>query len=137
MDRVQVRKIWRVLKNIDDLVEEEASEAGLRLARARYWEGHGVPEVAAIIRDVALRELEHFLLVTSYARRDWVEQDLRSALQTMKHADADASEREREIATLARELGLDEEAALLERLSRDEAEHVARFQEALALLPRT
>ena len=127
-------RIWRVFKNIEDLVEEEASEAGLRFARARYWERNGFPEIATIIRDVAMRELEHFVLVTSYARRQWVEEDLRNALRAMMGADAGSSEREREIALLARELGLNEEAGLLERLSRDEAEHVQRFEEALALL---
>lgn len=134
MEREQVSQIWRVFKDIEDLVEEEASEAGLRLARARYWERKGFPEIAAIIRDVAMRELEHFVLVLSYARRQWVEQNLRSVLQAMRDADAGASEREREIAMRARELGLEEEAELLDRLSRDEAEHVRRFEEALALL---
>lgn len=134
MEREQVGQIWRVFKDIEDLVEEEASEAGLRLARARYWEQNGFPAIAAIIRDVAMRELEHFVLVLSYARRQWVEQNLRSVLQAMRDADAGASEREREIAMRARELGLEEEAELLDRLSRDEAEHVRRFQEALALL---
>lgn len=134
MEREQVNQIWRVFKDIEDLVEEEASEAGLRLARARYWEQKGFPEIAAIIRDIAMRELEHFVLVTSYARRQWVEQNLRSVLQAMRDADAGASEREREIAIRARELGLEEEAELLDRLSRDETEHVRRFEEALVLL---
>lgn len=134
MEREQVSQIWRVFKDIEDLVEEEASEAGLRLARARYWEQKGFPETAAIIRGVAMRELEHFVLVISYARRQWVEQNLRNVLQAMRDADAGASEREREIAIRARELGLEEEAELLDRLSRDEAEHVRRFEEALALL---
>lgn len=134
MEREQVSQIWRVFKDIEDLVEEEVSEAGLRLARARYWEQKGFPETAAIIRGVAMRELEHFVLVISYARRQWVEQNLRNVLQAMRDADAGASEREREIAIRARELGLEEEAELLDRLSRDEAEHVRRFEEALALL---
>lgn len=132
MERGQVSEMWRVFKDIEDLVEEEAFEAGLRLARARYWEQNGFPEVAAIIREVALRELDHFVLVISYARRQWVEQNLRSALQSMRDADAGAAERERAIAHRARELGLEEEAELLERLSRDETEHVQRFTEALA-----
>lgn len=134
MERGQVSEMWRVFKDIEDLVEEEAFEAGLRLARARHWERNGFPEVAAIIREVALRELEHFVLVLSYARRQWVEQNLQSVLQAMRDADAGAAEREREIARRARELGLEEEADLLERLSRDEIEHVRRFGEALAMV---
>lgn len=139
---LQVKDIDAHWKQLNELgiplpekpTEEEASEAGLRLARARHWERKGFPEIAAIIREVAMRELEHFVLVTSYAQRQWVEQDLRSVLQAMM--DAGASERERVLAGFARELGLEEEAEFFERLSRDETEHVQRFQEALALLDR-
>lgn len=134
MEREQASKIFAVFKNLEDLVDEEASEAGLRLARAQYWERNGFPEIAAIIRNVAMRELEHFVLVTSYAKRHWVEEDLRSALQDMMAADDGSSVRERQMASVARQLGLNEEADLMERLSRDEAEHVKQFEEALVLL---
>lgn len=59
-------------------VESEASEAAYRLARAEYVAEQGAAEAASILREVAMDELRHLVMVTRIHARDEVGRELPS-----------------------------------------------------------
>lgn len=134
MDTRQRESVVRVVRELERLREEEASEAAYRFARADYAEERGEAEAASVLREVAMDELRHLVLVTRFLARDEIERDLPAMFAAMIDADRDAATRAEEMARLAHEGGLAEEAALFRRLAEDERSHVARLERALARL---
>jgi rubrerythrin len=63
-----------------------------------------------------------------------IERDAHVNLSTTLDGDRGAAARARELATLAREAGLDREAALFETLAADELHHAAKLEAALRRL---
>ena len=137
MDRAQEVRVDPVLREeLERLWDEEASETAYRLARAEYAQEQGASEAASILREVAMDELRHLVLVTRILAREEIERDLPAMFAGMIQADRDAAESASSMAEVAREAGLDEETALFERLARDERSHVRRLEEALAGLKK-
>ena len=58
----------------------------------------------------------------------------RANLEARIEADRGAGEREQRLAVIARQAGMEREAALFESLARDELEHVAKLEAALKQL---
>jgi rubrerythrin len=131
MDTRQKASVVRVVRELARLWDEEASEAAYRLARAEYVAERGEAEAASVLREVAMDELRHLILVTRLHARDEVERDLPEMFAAMIEADRDAATRAEQMARLAQDGGLDEEAALFRRLAADERSHVARLERAL------
>jgi rubrerythrin len=134
MDPRQRAGVVRVVRELERLWEEEASEAAYRLARAEYAAELGEAEAASALREVAMDELRHLVLVTRLLARDEVERELPKMFAAMIEADRDAAVRADEMARLAQDGGLEEEAALFRRLAEDERSHVARLERALVQL---
>lgn len=134
MDTRQRASVVRVVRELERLWEEEASEAAYRLARAEYAEERGEAEAASVLREVAMDELRHLILVTRLLARDEIERDLPAMFAAMINADRDAAARAEEMARLAQDGGLEEEAVLFRRLAEDERSHVARLERALVRL---
>lgn len=134
MDTRQRDSVVRVVRELERLREEEASEAAYRFARAEYAEERGEAEAASVLREVAMDELRHLVLVTRFLARDEIERDLPAMFAAMIEADRDAATRAEETARLAHEGGLAEEAALFRRLAEDERSNVARLERALVRL---
>jgi rubrerythrin len=136
MQREQRLGVGRVLRELGRLWEEEASEVAYRLARADYLAERGEEQAAALLREVAMSELRHLVLVTRLHDREGVERDPVAMFAGMVEADRNAVARAEEMAETARKVGLEEEASLFACLAEDERGHVARLEEALALLRR-
>ncbi len=123
-----------VAKHLQELYEEESWEAGSRLARAAKAREDGYPEVAALMEEIARDEARHLSLVVRLLRPEEVERDVQANLEAMIEADRGAGEREQRLAVIARQAGMEREAALFEALARDELEHVAKLEGALKQL---
>jgi rubrerythrin len=134
MDTRQRASVVRVVRELERLWNEEASEAAYRLARAEYAEERGAAEAASVLREVAMDELRHLILVTRLLARDEVEGELTKMFAAMIEADRDAATRAERMARLAQDGGLEEEAALFRRLAEDERSHVARLEQILERL---
>lgn len=133
MDSVHQVRTGQVLREeLERLREEEASETAYRLARAEYAQEQGALKAASILREVAMDELHHLVLVTRLLAREEIERDLPAMFAAMIQADRDAADSAASMAQVAREAGLDAETALFERLAEDERSHVRRLEEALA-----
>ena len=127
-----------VAKHLQELYEEESWEAGSRLARAAKAREDGYPEVAAVMEEVAHDEARHLSLVVRLLRPEEVERDVQTNLEAMIEADRGAAKREQRLIVIARQVGMEREAALFEALARDEVKHVAKLEEALEHLnPQT
>lgn len=126
-----------VQKNLEELLEEEGWEVGLYLARAEKAEADGYPEVAKVMRDVAMDEADHLARVVKLLRPDRIDRDLKTNLMAMIEGDTDAAEREREMAKKARAIGMKQEADLFEWLSQKEMEHMEKLTAALRSIEET
>lgn len=120
-----------VQKNLEELLEEEGWEVGLYLARAERAEADGYPEIAKVIREVALDEADHLARVAKLLRPDRIDRDIKTNLMAMIEGDTDAAEREREMAEKARAVGMEQEARLFEYLAQKEMEHVEKLKKVL------
>ncbi len=120
-----------VTKNLKELYEEECWEVGSRLARAAKASEDGYPEVAALMEELARDEARHLGLVVRLLHPDEIERDIQTNLEAMLEGDRGAAEREWRLAALARQAGMEREAALFEALARDEVEHVAKLEAVL------
>jgi rubrerythrin len=134
MDTHQRASVFRVVRELERLWEEEASETAYRLARAEYAAERGEAEAASMLREVAMDELRHLVLVTRLLARDEVERELPKMFAAMIEADREAAARADEMALLAHDCRLEEEAALFRRLAEDERSHVGRLERALVQL---
>jgi len=134
LNRRQRARVGQVLRELGRLWEEEASEAAYRLARAEYLAEQGAAEAASVLREVAMDELRHLVLVTRLLAREEVERDPSGMFAAMIEADHDAAARAAEMGEVAAGAGLEEEAMLFGRLADDERAHVARLEEVLSRL---
>lgn len=123
-----------VQKNLEEIIEEDGWEVGLYLARAEKAEADGYPEVARVIREVAMDEADHLARVAKLMRPDRIDRDVKTNLMAMIEGDTDAAEREQEMAEKARAVGMEQEARLFEYLAQKEMEHVEKLRAALRSL---
>lgn len=123
-----------VQNNLEEILAEEGWEVGLYLARAERAEAEGYPEIAKVIREVAMDEADHLTRVVKFMRPDRIARDLKTNLLAMIEGDTDAANREREMARKARAAGMAQEADLFEWLAQKEIEHVEKLTTALRLL---
>lgn len=103
-----------------------------RLARAEYAQEQGASEPASILREIAMDELRHLVMVTRIRAREEIEGDLPAMFAAMIQADRNAAEIASSMAQVAREAGLEEEVVLFNRLAEDERAHVRQLEVALA-----
>ena len=83
------------------------------------------------MEEIARDEARHLSLVVRLLYPEEVERDVQANLEAMIEADRGAGEREQRLAVIARQAGMEREAALFEALARDEVAHVARLEAAL------
>lgn len=121
-------------RHLNELYQEESWEVGVRLARAAKAEEDGHPAVASLMEEIARDEARHLSLVVRLLHPEEVERDVRTNLEAMIEGDRAAAAREQRLAAIARQAGMEREAALFETLARDEEEHVARLDAALQYL---
>jgi len=99
----------------------ETMEVGLYFAIARQAEREGYPEVAAVLRSIALDEAYH---AARFAELNGlIKSTLKESLEYMLQGEVKSNVHKREVAIKAKELGLDEAHDIWDEASRDEYRH--------------
>ncbi len=124
------------MEHLKELLEEEISEAGVRLAKAKLAEEEGLNEAASVLREVAIDEARHATLIARLIPQD-VFKDTKSNVMGAIDVDSGAAEREKDFARKARNAGMEEAAKLFEQLLVDEMEHVRKLREIVNKLRGT
>ena len=116
-----------VLENLKELLEEEISEAGGRLAKAIVAEEEGLVDAASCLRKIAYDEARHATLIAKLIAAEGF-RDTRSNVISAIAADSHAAQREREFVDAAKKAGMGEAIRLFEELSEDEKAHVRELE---------
>lgn len=117
-----------ILDHLKELLEEEISEAGVRLAKAKLAEEEGLDEAASALRQMAIDEARHATLIARLLPEERFK-DTKSNVMSAIDADLSAAQREKDFASEARSAGMEEAAKLFEQLSVDETEHARKLRE--------
>ncbi|WP_456467796.1 ferritin-like domain-containing protein [Archaeoglobus sp.] len=110
---------------LEDAVEREfrgeTMEVGLYLAMARQAEREGYPEIAVVLRNIAMDEAMH---AARFAELNgMIKETLKESLEYMLGGEMKANVHKREVAVKAKELGIDEAHDIWDEASRDEYRH--------------
>ena len=110
---------------LEEIVEKEfkgeTMEIGLYLAIARQAEREGYPEIANVLRKIAMEEAYH---AARYAELNgMIKESLKENLEKMLEGEIKSNVHKREIALKAKELGIDEAHDMWDEASRDEHRH--------------
>ncbi|NPV29373.1 MAG: rubrerythrin family protein [Firmicutes bacterium] len=98
----------------------ETMEVGLYLAMARQAQREGFPEVAEVLRSIAMDEAWH---AARFAELNGLISDTRSNIEKMLQGEIEANNGKKQAAVRAKEAGIDEAHDVLDESSRDEARH--------------
>ena len=123
-----------VAKNVDQGILEglranftgECTEVGMYLAMSRQADREGLPEVAEAYKRIAFEEAEH---ASKFAELlgEVVVADTKTNLEARVEAENGACKGKKEIATKAKELGLDAIHDTVHEMCKDEARHGLAF----------
>ncbi|GBG56085.1 hypothetical protein SPFL3102_00583 [Sporomusaceae bacterium FL31] len=106
----------------------ETTEAGLYLAMARLAQRQGYPEIAEILKTIAIEEAEH---AARFAELNgMIQEDLFANIQQMLEGETFANAGKKQAADLAQQLGLETARDYFNESAKDEARH-ARMLEGL------
>ena len=106
----------------------ETTEVGLYLAMARQAQREGYPEIAEVLKSIALDEAWHAAWFAELNEK--ISASTKVNLEKMLSGEQSANKGKREAALKAKEAGVDEAHDLFDESSRDEARH-ARALEGL------
>ncbi len=99
----------------------ETMEVGLYMAMARQAEREGYPEIAAVLRSIAMDEAMH---AARFAELNgMIKETLKESIEYMLGGEMKANVHKRKVALRAKELGLDEAHDIWDEASRDEYRH--------------
>lgn len=104
----------------------ETMEVGLYLAMARQAQREGYPEIAEVLKTIALEEAWH---AARFAELNGlISESTRENLSNMLNGEKMANKGKREAAVKAKENGIDEAHDILDESSRDEARHAMALE---------
>ncbi len=104
----------------------ETAEVGLYLAMARQAQREGYPEIAEVLKTIALEEAAH---AARFAELNgMINTDTKVNLENMLHGEMMANKGKREAAVKAKENGIDEAHDLFDESARDEARHALALE---------
>lgn len=104
----------------------ETYEVGAYMAMARHAQREGLPEVAEVLKTIALEEAAH---AARFAELNGViSNDTRANIEKMLKGEIEANHGKKAAASKAKEAGLDEAHDILDESSRDEARHARALQ---------
>ncbi len=99
----------------------ETMEVGLYMAMARQAEREGYPEIATVLRSIAMDEAMH---AARFAELNgMIKETLKESIEYMLGGEMKANVHKREVALKAKELGIDEAHDIWDEASRDEYRH--------------
>ncbi len=117
------------LKNIvKQNFKGETTEAGMYFAMARLAERQGYPEIALVLRNIGIEEIEH---AAKFAQLNaMISDDLFENIRFMLEGEVNANKTKREAAIKAEELGIESARDYFNESAKDEARH-ARILEGI------
>ncbi|MDT3700653.1 MAG: ferritin family protein [Thermincola sp.] len=120
-DKIGVAKGSSVADIIEGQFRGETAEVGLYLAMARQAQREGYPEIAEILKIIAIEEAEHAAHFAELNGK--ISTSTKENLQKMLAGEIGANKVKREGALKAKEENIDHAHDFLDESSRDEARH--------------
>jgi rubrerythrin len=118
---VGVCKDTTVIDDVGTEFKGETWEVGIYLAMARQAQREGYPEVALVLKEIALEEAQHAALFAELSGR--ISKSTKENLEKMLKGEIEANKGKRAAALRAKEAGIDQAHDVLDESSRDEARH--------------
>lgn len=113
----------------------ETMEVGLYMAMARQAEREEYPEIAAVLRSIAMDEAMH---AARFAELNgMIKETLKESIEYMLGGEMKANVHKRKVALRAKELGIDEVHDIWDEASRDEYRHAQALKGILERYFRT
>ncbi|NLZ52642.1 MAG: rubrerythrin family protein [Thermoanaerobacteraceae bacterium] len=108
----------------------ETKEAGIYLAMARLAQRQGYPEIAEVLKSIALEEAEH---AARFAELNgMIQEDIFENIKQMLEGEVSSNENKKRAADKAAELGLDTARDYFNESAKDEARHARMLEGILA-----
>ncbi|HHW41094.1 MAG TPA: rubrerythrin family protein [Syntrophomonadaceae bacterium] len=127
-NKLGVAKGTAVEEEVRQEFRGETMEVGLYLAMARQAQREGLPEVAEVLKSIAMDEAWH---AARFAELNgMISEDTKANIEKMLKGEIEANNGKKQAATKAKEAGIDEAHDAFDESSRDEARH-ARALEGL------
>ncbi len=127
-NKLGVTKGTAVEEEVRQEFRGETMEVGLYLAMARQAQREGMPEVADVLKSIAMDEAWH---AARFAELNGlISGDTKANIEKMLKGEIEANNGKKQAATKAKEAGIDEAHDFLDESSKDEARH-ARALEGL------
>ena len=123
----------RIIEGLQANFAGECTEVGMYLAMSRQADREGFPEVAEAYKRYAFEEAEHAAKFAELLG-EVVTNSTKENLQLRVNAEHGATQGKKDLATLAKELGLDAIHDTVHEMAKDEARHGAAFKGLLERL---
>ena len=117
----------RIVEGLQANFTGECTEVGMYLAMSRQADREGFPEVAEAYKRIAFEEAEHAAKFAELLG-EVVAADTKANLQVRVDAEQGACQGKKELATLAKQLGLDAIHDTVHEMCKDEARHGRAFK---------
>ena len=117
----------RIVEGLQANFTGECTEVGMYLAMSRQADREGFPEVAEAYKRIAFEEAEHAAKFAELLG-EVVAADTKANLQVRVDAEQGACQGKKELATLAKQLGLDAVHDTVHEMCKDEARHGRAFK---------
>lgn len=125
-NKIGVCKETCVIEEVGTEFKGETWEVGIYLAMARQAQREGYPEVALVLKEIAMEEAMHAALFAELSGR--ISTSTKENLEKMLAGEIAANKGKREAAMKAKEAGIDQAHDVLDESSRDEARHARALQ---------
>ena len=117
----------RIIEGLNQNFMGECTEVGMYLAMSRQADREGYPEVAEAYQRIAFEEAEHAAKFAELLG-EVVAADTKKNLQMRVDAEHGACQGKKDLATLAKQLGLDAIHDTVHEMCKDEARHGMAFK---------
>ena len=117
----------RIIEGLQANFAGECTEVGMYLAMSRQADREGFPEVAEAYKRYAFEEAEHAAKFAELLG-EVVTNSTKENLQLRVNAEHGATQGKKDLATLAKELGLDAIHDTVHEMAKDEARHGRAFE---------
>ena len=117
----------RIIEGLQANFAGECTEVGMYLAMSRQADREGFPEVAEAYKRYAFEEAEHAAKFAELLG-EVVTNSTKENLQLRVNAEHGATQGKKDLATLAKELGLDAIHDTVHEMAKDEARHGCAFK---------
>lgn len=125
-NKLGVAKGTPVEEAVETNFRGETAEVGLYLAMARQAQREGYPEIAEVLKPIAIDEAYH---AARYAELNGkISESTQENLRKMLGGEVAANKGKREAAVKAKEAGVDEAHDVFDETSRDEARHAEALE---------